>query len=449
VSSGSGPEPTVTSSARTSIDPVEADAAAALPIVSIDSHIGPRLVEDVRPYCPKQYLEQFDEFVASHQAAQGAHHLRQRRSPAYTLQVQENLKTDGHHDMAARLRDMDADGIAAAVIYHASFNNEPIPWEPAIAPVRDDMPSAAERDLMAVGLHIYNRWLADACLLQPERHVGCAQVPAWDIDATVREIEWAASAGLRSVNWPAPRPGILEHDEPAWEPVWSACEDLDMPLSTHSGAVVPGILRTDPRLAAHRGALIQLEAGGWPSRRGMFRMLFSGVFERHPKLKLVLTEAAGGWWPYTMREMDSTYRDNHHALRETLPKTPSEYCHSNVFIGASFIAPFEVDDAVDEGYSDNVLWGQDYPHPEGVWSYREDNTSVTRLHLRYAFCNAAPSVVQGMLSENAISVYSLERAALQRVAERINGVSMEEIRSPIDAEPTSYSRGFRKIGPWA
>lgn len=427
------------------------ETTSPLAVVSADSHIGPRLVEDLRRYCPKRYLERFDEFVAAHEAGQRAapeSELRVQR-PAYARQVQENLKTAGHYDMQARLRDMDSDGIVAAVIFHGSHNGEPMPWESNVAVIRGGDSTPEQLELRAAGRHIYNQWLADACSTQPQRHVGCAQVPIWDPEATLKEIEWAREVGLRSVNWPAPRPEILEYDEPAWEPIWSACEALEMPLTTHSGAVVPGMFRTDAQLSRHRGALIHLEAGGWPSRRGIHRMVFSGVFQRHPHLKLVLTEAAGGWWPQAMREMDSTYRDNYDALHESLPNPPSGYFRSNVFVGASFIAPFEVEEAIRDNYSSNVLWGQDYPHAEGVWSYREDGISVTRLHLRYAFGNAAPDETRRMLSENAISVYGLDSQALVKVAERISSMTLAEIRVPIDAEPDSYSKGFRKIGPWA
>jgi predicted TIM-barrel fold metal-dependent hydrolase len=427
------------------------DMTGPLAIVSADSHIGPRLVEDLRTYCPRRYLERFDAFAAMHTARRETaveDALRTQR-PAVAHQVEANARTAGHHDMEARLLDMDRDGIVAAAIFHGSQNGEPIPWESNVALVTGDDLSAEQLELMAVGRHMYNQWLADACTVQPERHVGCAQLPTWDIEATLKEIKWAREAGLRTVNWPAPRPGTLEYDEPDWEPVWSACEALEIPLTTHAGAVVPGMFRTDPQLLRHRWALIHLEAGGWPSRRGMFRMVFSGVFQRHPNLKLVLTEVAGGWWPYTMREMDSTYRDNYHALHEILPKAPSDYCRSNVFIGASFIAPFEVEEAIRENYSHNVLWGQDYPHPEGVWSYREDDVSVTRLHLRNSFCHAGPGEARRMLSENAISVYGLDSEALQKVAERISSMSLAELGVPIDTEPDSYSKGFRKIGPWA
>jgi predicted TIM-barrel fold metal-dependent hydrolase len=407
-------------------------------------------VEDLRAYCPRGYLQQFDDFVDEYRGSQEAKarfDLNTNRRRA--RQVEENNRTAGHYDMEARLRDMDKDGIAAAVIFHGSQNGEPIPWESGLANIRGDYRSSEQLELMAVGRHIYNQWLADACSIQPERHVGCAQLPTWDIDATVKEIEWARNIGLRSVNWPAPRPGALEYDDPRWAPVWSTCEALEMPLTTHSGAatVVPGVVGTHE--LPQRFALIQLEAGGWPSRRGLHRMLLCGVFQRHPKLKFVLTEVAGGWWPYAMREMDSVYRDNYDTLREILTRPPSDYCHTNVFVGASHIAHFEVEEAIREGYSTNVMWGQDYPHAEGVWSYREDGISVTRLHLRSSFWDAPARETRRMLCDNAIAVYGFDPQALQRVADRIESLTLSEIAVPIEAEPDSYTKGFRKIGPWA
>ena len=197
---------------------------------------------------------------------------------------------------------MDADGIAAEVIFHGSMNGEMLPWESGGDKIFGTGGETAEiRELMTVGRHLFNQWLADFCSVQPERHIGCAQVPIWDIAATLREIEWANEHGLRGVNWPASRYDMnAEYNDPEWEPVWSACEEFGMTLNTHSGAVVPGLLDKEGRPVPLFMPLLQAEAGGWLTRRGIGRMVLSGVFERHPGLKLVLTEATRRWWPYTL-----------------------------------------------------------------------------------------------------------------------------------------------------
>src|SRR5712692_9200971 len=96
---------------------------ANLVVVSVDSHVGPRLVEDLRPYCPHEHLDAFDAYAREaatlKEAVAGA--------AAYLLN-HPNFATAGHHDSAARLADYDYDGIAASVIFHSSENLEPIPF---------------------------------------------------------------------------------------------------------------------------------------------------------------------------------------------------------------------------------------------------------------------------------------------------------------------------------
>ena len=75
-------------------------------------------------------------------------------------------------------------------------------------------------------MKIYNRWLADFVSQAPHRHIGLAQLPMWDLEAAVAEVEWAHEAGLRGVNFPAMREGELpEYNKRVWEPLWSVCEE--------------------------------------------------------------------------------------------------------------------------------------------------------------------------------------------------------------------------------
>jgi predicted TIM-barrel fold metal-dependent hydrolase len=424
------------------------DLTAPVPVVSADSHCGPRF-EDMRPYCPKARLAEFDEQAERFTEFDLAGVIHQDGSPDSALlaeQIRSVSMTAGHHDFQARGRDMDAMGVTADVIFHGSQNGMPIPW------VGGGFSFSHTDDLerRAVGLHIYNQWLADACTIQPERHIGAAHIPAWDVDASVRELEWARSAGLRAVNFPAPRPGVATFDDPIWEPLWSACEDLEMPLLTHGGNVDQSIY---PSTGAHHRSMRELEAGGWMARRGMHWMIFSGVFERHPRLALVPTEQNGDWWTHTLAEYDSSYETHRWQLEPSLPEPPSFYCRRNVFIGASFMAPFEAEAAVREGYVENVVWGSDYPHAEGVWQYQApgDETNTARLSMRYCFSSIPPAAIRAMLSDNGVKLYGLDAEALQKVADRIGAPTLQELETPIDTIPASkhlWSLAFRRIGPW-
>ena len=267
-------------------------------VVSNDTHIGPRLVEDLRAYCPSAHLDDFDRFAAD--ALRSRRRRPRRCSPGSGFLDHPNLRTPGHHDPAARLADYDHDGVAAGVIFHGSMNMEPIPF---ISPDSARRRPYEDRELAGVGMAIYNRWLADVVAEAPHRHIGLAYLPMWDVDAAVAEVEWAHGAGLRGVNFPAMRDGELpEYNRSVWEPLWSVCEELGMPLVTHVGA------GTNAHYGKLEGiALLQIESGGFTSRRAIWWLIFAGVFERHPGLKLVITETPGNWFPATAAELDAVW----------------------------------------------------------------------------------------------------------------------------------------------
>jgi predicted TIM-barrel fold metal-dependent hydrolase len=417
---------------------------APVVIVSSDTHIGPLLRSQLRAYCPARHLEAFDALVAGHEAARAA-----RAATATGFTTHPNQLTAGHFDVHARLHDMDRDGIAAEVIFHGSQNFEPIPFLPQL--LGNDASFEFDRDLATVGVGIYNQWLADFCSVEPARHVGLAHVPMWDPDAASRALERVTSAGLRGVNFPALRHGVyLEYNDRGWDPFWAECEARDLTLCTHVGAASPGKASGPESLA-----LTSIEDGGYFARRAIWWMIFGGVFERFPGLTLVITESPGDWWPTTVNELDSTWRAQvgfSPALRDQVPRAPSEYCSENVFVGASFLAPFEAERAVREGYASQLMWGSDYPHIESTWQYSDDDTAepVTRLALRNTFCAIPEAETRAMLGENAIRVFGLDTDALTAVATRIGAPTPAQLAVPIDAVPVGASPvAFRTFGAWS
>jgi predicted TIM-barrel fold metal-dependent hydrolase len=420
-------------------------------IVSNDTHVGPRLVEDLRPYCPSSHLDAFDRFAAET--------AEQRRAAESLLGGSgyldnPNFRTAGHYDPDARLADYDHDGIAAGVLFHGSMNMEPVPFVPVTL---GKATKVVNRNMTAVGYSIYNRWLADFVSAAPHRHIGLAYLPMWDIDAAIAEVEWAHDAGLKGVNFPAMRDGDLpEYNRKRWEPFWQACEERRMPLVTHVGAATN----------AHYGglesvALLQIESGNFVSKRAIWWMIFAGVFERHPGLKLVITETPGTWFTVTADELDGVYswyeakRDEplNKALFEQVPRRPSEYMASNVYFGASFASPLEVEQAMLHGLETQLLWGSDYPHLEGTFVYQDGNdmSSVTRASLRNTFSAVPEAETRRMVGENAIEIYNLDAAALKAIARDIDAPTIKELRTPIDGVPTGASpTAFRSgAGGWS
>jgi predicted TIM-barrel fold metal-dependent hydrolase len=215
-----------------------------------------------------------------------------------------------------------------------------------------------------------------------------------------------------------------------------------MPLVTHVGAA-DGVNYGGVESYAIR----MIETGSFFSHGAVWWLIYGGVFERFPGLKLVITETPGSWFAGLARELDASWRmfsthpEMNAAFYRRVPRPPSEYMGSNVFMGASFASPFEVQQAVEHGFSSQVLWGSDHPHVEGTYLYQSDPSmpSVTRLSLRNTFCDLAPADIRAMVGGNAIDAYGLDRAGLQAIADRIDAPTIDELTTPIDAVPEGAS----------
>lgn len=163
------------------------------------------------------------------------------------------------------------------------------------------------------------------------------------------------------------------------------------------------------------GVLANLE-GAWHTRRVINWMVLGGVFHRYPSLKLGVTEVPGNWWADAVAKVESSYIGGRKntifwaELYESCPEAPSKYYNENVFVGASFIAPFEVAHAIENGYVDNVIWGADYPHTEWTFKPRTDTRqeSYTHLSLRFAMSGVPIDSVTKIVGANAIRIFSLQ-----------------------------------------
>ena len=151
-----------------------------------------------------------------------------------------------------------------------------------------------------------------------------------------------------------------------------------------------------------------------------------------------------------MREMDSSWHNYNELIRSTVPRPPSEYYRSNVFLGASYVAPFEVEAAVEEGYVENILWGSDYPHVEGTWAYEESegDQNSTRAALRYASLELLRTHFAPWLARTLSgSTASTGRSSRPWPHESVH---LRSTSSRGQSTPRrDYTLAFRRIGPWA
>jgi len=401
-------------------------------VISVDGHVGPFMRDDLREYCPQQHLDAYDDFVREAESQVevvpgGPSFL----GKVYLERRDIHGNVAGLRDPHQRLRDLDQEGIAGEVLYHGGLNQQAIPF------TRSSMFSYTSDGygaLEAVGVRIYNRWLADFVSVAPHRLVGLAHVPIPDVDACVKEVEWARAAGLTAVNLPAPRRELPNYNDPVWEPLWEACAANDMVMSTH------GAGGDKHHYSGRAGGAIGLMETPFFARRGVWILVLSGVFERHPALKLVTTEQYGDWVPEMLRDMDSAYNcfltpQDPYILSEL----PSTYWRRNCFIGGSFMSRMEAEMACDLGLQNNFMWGADYPHPEGTWPR-------TGASLRATFSGLETDDVQTLLGSTAASVYSFDLDALRETASGI-GPRTSDVAQPLEEIPDEFvGFAFRQRG---
>ncbi|MGE3447549.1 MAG: amidohydrolase family protein [Microbacteriaceae bacterium] len=425
-------------------------------VVSSDSHAGPSLERSLRPYCPAEFLETFDDFTRgvreqqflrrerddqlSHadRAMQNIIFVKDEHLSAEQIEArQRTFDCPGHDDFAARLAAMDADGVAAEVIFAGGQNREVTPF---VGFGADAGPAGVDPRLRAVGEQIWNRWLADACSIAPERLLGVIQVPIWDLDAAIEEMAAGRERGLTVVNLPAPRADLVPYNDPVYERFWAACEDLDMTLATHTGGgEAPLGFQAADGSHLPGGALIYQYERFWLTRRHLWQLMFGGVFDRHPKLRVVFTEQMVSWVAPTLADLDNVYHQESigwYAIDSKPARTPSEYWATNCFNGGSFLAPHEADMRHDVGV-DRLMWGTDYPHMEGTWP----NTMAS---IRNTFAHVPEDDTRRILGENAVSAYHLDAKALRPVADRI-GPTPQAVAVPLAPEeiPAIRGRAFR------
>jgi predicted TIM-barrel fold metal-dependent hydrolase len=304
-----------------------------------------------------------------------------------------------------RIRELDADGVAGEVIFPqmAPFGAGLMQYRFAVTPEHS-----------FAGCQAYNRWLADFCRANPGRHAGVALIDVEDIDATVREIRAARELGLwGGVLLPTSTGRHPFYHHPRYEPIWAVCEELDLPLQSHSGWSPD---YGDVRCAT---AMFISEVDMW-AQRPFAALLWSGAFERHPRLKYVLTETGVGWVVEKLRVLEFKAGNPifKHFTRG-LSLSPTGYFARNCFVGASFMPAHEGRFRHQIGV-DKLMWGTDYPHLEGTWPN-------TQKALRETFSDYPEHEIRAILGGNAARVYGFDTAALQAIADEI-GPSLASIR---------------------
>jgi len=405
-------------------------------VISADCHAGlPN--EQYREWLDPQHRDTFDEALASRArqmelASRGF--LNEDFAKQWHEDNEEGLR--GGWDAARRDKELDADGVAGEVIFpdaDAVTSGASAPFGAGLGASADSPP-----ELLMAGARAHNRWLAELCNESPERRAGVAIVPIIaGIDESVAEIRRAHESGLRGgiLIPPMWQPHEPYHDH-KYDAIWAVCEELHMPVHVHSGVA------DKAAYGAHIG-IYATEVRFWSSRPLWF-LIWSGVFERFPGLRFGVTECGAFWAPDLLWSMDSVFDREHGSkklgeqLTSDMSMRPSEYFDRNCFIGASNTRRRELARRYEIGIG-NILWGNDFPHPEGTWPH-------TREFLRSAFHDIPGDETARMLGGNAVEVYGFDVGALQPLVDRI-GPTADELGQ--DGRDLDKWHAYEKVGrPW-
>lgn len=295
----------------------------------------------------------------------------------------------GGWDPDARIADQDRDGVAAEILH------------PSVGML---LCKHLDYDYRKACMDAYNGWLAEYCAAHPQRLLGVGQVSMRTVEDSITEARKIKESGLRGVMLPG-WPSEEDYDSKLYDPFWDACVDLALPVTFHhlAGRRDPNDTPDSPYTDGNRGVNTRLN--GWMNLvRGnqdlLAMFVFGGVFERHPRLKLICAEADAGWAPHFMYRMDYAYdHHRHHIKTEQLSKTPSEYFRQNVYLTfQDDLIAFKLRHLCNLR---RLMWASDFPHFDSTWPrsqqvIREHTAEMTEEERNF------------VLHDNLVECYGLE-----------------------------------------
>jgi predicted TIM-barrel fold metal-dependent hydrolase len=262
----------------------------------------------------------------------------------------------GAFDVRVRLQDLDREGVWGELVYPSIGL-----WAGLI---RDPV-------LYREGVRVFNDWLKETLLDATPRLVPAAEVSILSVQDAVAETMRAAGMGFRAINLPS----SLEKDRPGWnhdcwEPLWATAEEAGMVLAVHVGsdAKVPDHPDNRPFKGAG-GAILNYVESSYSGQRMATTMVASGVLDRHPNLRLMISEGGATWVPFIADRIEEGYRQHGVWVRPKLSRPPREIVYEQIY--ASFQHDRSAIAACTAMGYRNVMFGSDYPHLEGTFGHTQ------------------------------------------------------------------------------
>jgi predicted TIM-barrel fold metal-dependent hydrolase len=387
-------------------------------LISADSHAGLRR-EDYFDYMEKKYHDDLTAYVAEKRQEVGlAEQFFKKQlatlgdeEKAKALSADRERRAQYAVNLSSRVITAEKDGFIAEVLYPDSSADNEIPFSGVLGGT-----GRYSRELYTAGLRAYNQWLGENSV--PDRQVGLATFDAQDTDAALFEVKRARSLGLRGVmpEWDGIQ-GQPLYDE-ALDPVWAACVEDGLAVHFHVGSGLPGNVGEQSIGTGYRGMIAFSEMVFW-CRRPLWHMIWSGILERFPDLRLVFAECFADWIPRTLGHLDWQWETARAQGLETVPLRPSEYWARQCHVCAHAASLEEWKSRRDIGV-DQLMYGTDFPHGGSPWGISTEFLQATVGNL-----DISESEARAILGENAIRLYDLDMSKLAPVIDRIGHAPSE------------------------
>jgi predicted TIM-barrel fold metal-dependent hydrolase len=283
----------------------------------------------------------------------------------------------GSWDPVQRVKDQEIDGVQGEVLYTS---------------LGMFLYGIEDGGLRAASFRAYNDWLAEFCRHDPRRFAGIALIPMDDVQEAVREVRRCADLGLKGgLIWGIP-PEDRTYDNPVWDPLWAAAQDTAVPLSLH---ILTG------RKGSGIGSSVMKSYPSLPHaiERSLSDLLFGGVLERFPRLRIVSAENDIGWIGHYLQRMDHAYEKYRYLEKTTaIPEPPSFYFRRQVH------ATFQDDriGVLTREYAgvDNLMWASDFPHSDSTWPRSKEVIARD-------FAGVPESETQKIIADNCAALYGI------------------------------------------
>lgn len=286
--------------------------------------------------------------------------VAQKRADGRKSMSELSHEAAGARDLKARIADLDQEGVWGEVVYSSAGL-----WEGMIQ----------DRELIRRAAAAENEWkMREVQGIAPDRMIAVASLPMRDINDTVAEVKHAAEIGMYAVSLPSPTlPNSKRFDDSVpqmnseyWEPLWQILEDTGLVAAFHIG----GDASEHTMYTGPGGAILNYTNSTYSGQRAAMVMVASGALDRHPNLKVLVSEGGAAWVPFLADRMEEAYRQHHMFVRPKLSRAPKELLYTQVYCSFQHEAS-AIPTLTASGYQ-NVMFGSDYPHLEGTFGHTQE-----------------------------------------------------------------------------